>query len=83
MANTKKAPGEERITTDKIPAEAEAAVRESETKAAKSSTKKAAAGDKDPAKKSTAKKASVKKGHRCRRIRKGRRYSQQGRRGRR
>ena len=61
MANTKKAPGEERITTDKIPAEAEAAVRESETKAAKSSTKKAAAGDKDPAKKSTAKKASVKK----------------------
>ena len=46
MANTKKAPGKERST-----AEVEAAVKEMETQSVKDSTKEAAAGEKDSAKK--------------------------------
>ena len=50
MANTKKAPGKERST-----AEVEAAVKEMETQSVKDSTKEAAAGEKDSAKKNTVK----------------------------
>ena len=56
MANTKKAPGKERST-----AEVEAAVKEMETQSVKDSTKEAAAGGKDSAKKNTVKKGSMKK----------------------
>mgnify|MGYP003363850733 FL=1 len=56
MANTKKAPGKEHST-----AEVEAAVKEMETQSVKDSTKEAAAGGKDSAKKNTVKKGSMKK----------------------